>query len=850
MAYPEEGQPLEGAYDVFLCHNSADKDAVKEIGRELRVRGLRPWLDEWELQPGLPWQRELERRIKTIRSAAVLVGESGFGPWQSEELESFLQQFVKRRCPVIPVILPECATVPELPSFLTNRTWVDFRKRDPDPWDALVWGITGERPNRQPAADAPEPAFLDERTCELSRALDEAYNREGELAARGEDPAKVRREIVALKREMREDGLCAGDLLDGRYKLLEPIGQGGFARVWKTWDQTLRQLVALKALHQQYARDHTRRERFFRGARRMAGLSHPGITRILGEPELRDGTCRFFVMEYAEGGDLRQAVLEDRLDVGERLRVVRAVGEALDYAHQQGIIHRDVKPANVLLDGTGRPKLTDFDLVRAQDSTGGTRTGMLGTVVYAAPEAMERAKEAGVAADVFGLGMTAIFALHGRDLPARELLRDAPGFAHRLDAPEPVRAALARAVAWEPEERQDSVAELCAELAAADAEPQEPVLPANPPGAERRPQAPATTPGPEGESLDQLLEQAGDWQERSKVFRRIPELLEGAEAALKRIDHLRRRTAEVHDLFFLEEAAHEVAKRWPASAQAVKRLRARFYGDREPPPEDLFSRVETPLDGRVSLWRDVEAGRFRMGSSQSEPDYHEEKHPLGAFGDERPQHEVEISQPFRLMTVPVTSAMYRTFEASHELERWDGVGEKELWHHPVVNVDWYQASAFCRWLESHGFAGARLPAEAQWEYACRAGTSTRYWSGDSEEDLERVAWYGANASSRTHRVGGKPANPWDLCDLHGNVWEWCADGWDAQAYGKRAQGQPAIDPQADEDVWNTEAPRVLRGGAWGSPPLSLRAAYRGRNWHGYRDWGVGFRVCVSGPKHA
>lgn len=844
---------MEGAYDVFLCHNSADKAAVKAIGRGLASRGLRPWLDEWELRPGMPWQRQLGRQIETIRSAAVLVGKSGLGPWQSEELESFLQQFVKRGCPVIPVILGDCTTVPKLPVFLANRTWVDFRKSDPDPWDALIWGITGERPNRQLAVDAPEPTFLDQSSRDLSQALDEAYRRESELAARGEDPAEARREIVALKREMREDGLCAGDLLDGRYKLLEPIGQGGFARVWKAWDTSLRQLVALKALHQQYARDRTRRERFFRGAKRMARLSHPGITRILGEPELRDGACRFFVMEYAEGGDLRQAVLEGQLDVAERLRVVCAVGAALDYAHSQGIIHRDVKPANVLLDGAGQAKLTDFDLVRAQDSTGGTRTGMLGTVVYAAPEAMERAKEAGVAADVFGLGMTAIFALHGRDLPARELLRDAPGFARRLDAPEPVKAALARAVAWEPEERQDSVAELCAELADAEAvfERLEPTAVATPlPETDRPQQAPVMPPSLTASTLDERLEQAGDWRERSKIFRKIPELLESAEAALKRIDHLRRRTADIHDLFFLEQAAREVAERWPASARAVTRLRGRFYGDREPPPEDLFSWVETPLDGRVGLWRGVEAGRFRMGSPQSEPHYDEDQHPLGAYADERPQHLVEISQPFRLMAVPVTNAMYRAFDASHELEPWDGAGDKELWHHPVVNVDWYQATAFCRWLESHGFAGARLPTEAEWEYACRAGTSTRYWSGDSEEDLARVAWYDANASSRTHRVGEKPASPWGLYDMHGNVWEWCADGWDVGAYAKRIGKQPAIDPRTDEDVWNIMASRVLRGGAWGYRPLSLRAAYRGRFWRWPRDGVVGFRVCVSGPEHA
>ena len=833
---------MEGSFEVFLCHNSADKEAVKAIGRALEQRGLRPWLDEWQLRPGMPWQRQLDRQIKTIRAAAVLVGESGFGPWQSEELESFLQQFVRRGCPVIPVILSGCASAPELPSFLANRTWVDFRQTEPDPVDRLIWGITGEPPapatgprDRPPALEPPKPAYPDERSRELSRALDDAYRREEELVARGADPAPARREIVAIQRELREDGLRPGDLLSGRYKLLEPIGQGGFARVWKAWDTRMRQLVALKALHQQYARDRSRRQRFFRGARRMAQLNHPAIARILGEPEMRDGACRFFVMEYAEGGDLRRAVLDGRLDAGERLAIVRAVGAALHHAHRRGIVHRDVKPANVLLDGGGEPKLTDFDLVRAQDSTGGTRTGMLGTVVYAAPEAMERAKEAGVAADVYGLGMTAVFALHGAELPARELLRDAPGFARRLDAPGWVRAALAQAVAWEPEARQGSVAELCDALS-------------EPPGPEAAGQL-ATETGLEpdhrvrvddaessADELDERFEQTEEWEERSKLFRRMPDMAEGS---LRQLEALQRRTTDVHDLFFLEEAAREVARRWPKSARRAEQLCKRLYADREPPPKELFSRVET-RDGRVDLWRDIPAGMFWMGSPDAEG---------GRDDDEGPRHDVRISRPSRWMAVPVTNAMYRAFDAAYRPQHWDGVSEEALARHPAVNVDWYQAAAFCRWLAHHGFEGARLPTEAEWEYACRAGTSSRYWSGDSEEDLERIAWYTGNAGARTHRVGSKPANPWGLYDVHGNVWEWCADAWDAKVYSQRARERPAIDPRTEGDVWETRSYRVLRGGSWASPARVLRAAYRSGNWHGDRSGNCGFRVCCRVPEH-
>ncbi len=146
----KKANPKE-SFDVFLCHNSEEKPAVKEIGQALRTMGLRPWLDEWELRPGLPWQPELEKQIENIRAAAVFVGNSGIGPWQDMEQQAFIREFVNRKCPVIPVILQDCKKPPKLPVFLRGMKWVDFRKDDPDPMDELFWGITGEKPKRKAA---------------------------------------------------------------------------------------------------------------------------------------------------------------------------------------------------------------------------------------------------------------------------------------------------------------------------------------------------------------------------------------------------------------------------------------------------------------------------------------------------------------------------------------------------------------------------------------------------------------------------------------------------------------------------------------------------------------------------
>jgi len=140
-----ERKRLAGAFDVFLCHSWADKPAVKKIAQQLKDRGVLPWLDEWELPPGQPWQPLLEQQMTSIKSAAVFVGAGGVGPWQEQELYGFLREFVARRSPVIPVLLMNAPEQPKLPVFLNAMTWVDFRKLDPDPLGQLVWGITGAR---------------------------------------------------------------------------------------------------------------------------------------------------------------------------------------------------------------------------------------------------------------------------------------------------------------------------------------------------------------------------------------------------------------------------------------------------------------------------------------------------------------------------------------------------------------------------------------------------------------------------------------------------------------------------------------------------------------------------------
>ncbi len=136
---------MSESFDVFLSHNSQDKPAVRELARALEARGITVWLDEEQLVPGRPWQEALEKVIQTAHTAAVLVGDDGLGPWEIPEMRACLSEFVDRKLPVIPVLLPDAPARPQLPLFLRGFTWVDLRGGLTEAsLDRLQWGITGK----------------------------------------------------------------------------------------------------------------------------------------------------------------------------------------------------------------------------------------------------------------------------------------------------------------------------------------------------------------------------------------------------------------------------------------------------------------------------------------------------------------------------------------------------------------------------------------------------------------------------------------------------------------------------------------------------------------------------------
>jgi formylglycine-generating enzyme required for sulfatase activity len=593
----------------------------------------------------------------------------------------------------------------------------------------------------------PTPVYLNAEVQALSEQLGRARQRQQNLRNAGIGTDEVDREILELRRKLRDGGqLRAGDALgDGRYLLVKPVGRGGFAVVWQAWDRTEQRLVAIKVLHHHLASDSQRRERFFRGARVMMDLKHPAVVRVL-DPKGEDESFCYFVMELMPGGNLRETVLGNRVAAEHRLTLILQVGEALAEAHRKQLIHRDIKPANILLDEQGNANLTDFDLVGAHDTTGGTRTGALGTVVYAAPECLDKPQDATPRADVYGLGMTAIFGLVGREL-SLSTFRDPESTIVGLDCSAEVKAVLRRSVAWEPEQRYADAGEMVAALKQAQAEPEQAAL-----------------------------------------------------ASMKR-------------------AAEDASRRragWAVEGWAVE------SGDDSYGPWAAFE-----VSGVQHRMRWIPSGTFFMGTPPPEP----------GDGDEKPQHKVTITRGYWLGETPVTQALWGVVMGENPI-RSRGEWTDDL-ERPVEQVSWKDCQRFLDLLNAQvaGLA-ARLPTEAEWERACRAGTTTATWvgefSGKSEvPELDAIAWYGgSSANLGTRPVGRKAPNPYGLHDMLGNVWEWCADNM------RHYSTDPVTDPVGGAQ----DAYRVARGGSWISNARFVRAAYRYGISRDNGRIGLGFRL--------
>jgi formylglycine-generating enzyme required for sulfatase activity len=250
-------------------------------------------------------------------------------------------------------------------------------------------------------------------------------------------------------------------------------------------------------------------------------------------------------------------------------------------------------------------------------------------------------------------------------------------------------------------------------------------------------------------------------------------------------------------------AAFAVAVTTPRAAQQKRQAPARM-------PQRSAPTIEVV---------NIPAGSFTMGST--------------AEVDERPAHRVEITRPFAIGKYEVTQAQWTAVMGSNP-SQFSGTT------FPVERVTWAEAQMFVERLSAMTGRSYRLPTEAEWEYACRAGEAGHFSFGNNERVLARYAWFDANSREQPHAVGQREPNAWGIHDMHGNVWEWCSD-WYAESYYASSQ---AADPQGPA----TGTHRTLRGGSYGSIASGCRSANRFFFSTDERYLASGLRVVLELPK--
>jgi len=672
------------------------------------------------------------------------------------------------------------------------------------------------------------------------------------------------------------------------YVLRRCLGQGDFGAVYLADDTVAQIPVVLKALPGQIANNPSELQHVRENFALVQKLHHPNIVALqhLHKVEMVDTTASqalhvfagdyLLVMEYAAGStlsDWRCLFPGRKVPLAQALHICRQIAAALDYAHAEKIVHLDIKPANIVVSGSRddlRIKVLDFGLaakIRSSLSRVSKDIGdASGAHPYMSPEQWSD-RHQGTASDQYSLAVLFY-----------ELISGAVPFASAFETNDPVvmarvaeekipetlpelskqqNAALLQALAKNPSERFSSCRDFITVLEG-----------------ERRGGSVALR---VVWALVLLLALVfgGTYAWRQYQFYRT---VAAAEAAEARREAERAAQIAEHLAAALSAATH---KDWAAVIVAAEKVLALDAGHGEARKlwDEANHQLRIPTGYRAAPGTRQEpytntgraqsiihettgielvyipAGSFMMGSPKSEQD------DMFAIGYERkwlnnesPQHEVTLSQGFYLGKTEVTQAQWKNLMGNNP-SFFQNAGLDA----PVERVSWNECQEFCRKAGS----GLRLPTEAEWEYACRAGTTTALYSGEikilgerNAPALDPIAWYGGNSGvtyeggaesgswkekqenhqwAGTHPVGRKKANAWGLHDMIGNVCEWCQD-W----FGFYPTGAATNPKGPDNGKYH-----VLRGGSWNNYAKLCRSADRYWNKPDYRRSISGFRVCCS-----
>lgn len=626
----------------------------------------------------------------------------------------------------------------------------------------------------------------------------------------------------------------------GRYEVKGRLGRGGMAEVFSAYDPVLNRSVAIKVLPSQLTFQTELRQRFEYEVKTIGSLNHPAIVPVhdVGEHEGQP----YLVMAHMLGGSLRQKL--GRLTNQEIAAIFKRLADAVDKAHQKGIVHRDIKPDNVLLDDDGRAYLADFGIARALEATAPFTAG-IGTAAYMSPEQVKGEALDG-RSDIYALGVT-LFELWAGEPPYQGANANTVMYKHVQDPipnilqrnpklPPACRTIINKAMAKQPRDRYGTARELAEAITAVAYPPQ-----------------PPTADSPKRPFWERTV-----WQWVIAVS-----VIIGIFAGMAQIYS----TVSPNPTVTTERptVTPESPAATPEPPTATPKLPT---ATPEPPaaaPEPVAGQAQVrEIDGMVMRW--VPGGTFQMGSDPAQD--------TQAQDDEQPQHAVTLDD-YLIDQTEVTNAMFAIFvtktghETTAEKEgngyNWDGDSWELIdganWQqpqgpesdingleqHPVVLVSWDDADAYCRW------AGGRLPTEAEWEYAARGDAGVIYPWGDDFDGTRLnfcdtncpFDWRDATVNDgyeRTAPVGSYfPAgDSWvGVQDMAGNVWEWVYDGYGAGYYNNSPDANPSGPESGDF--------KVLRGGSWNLTAFNTRAASR-RSYANpaSRNINVGFR-CVLPP---
>lgn len=644
---------------------------------------------------------------------------------------------------------------------------------------------------------------------------------------------------------------ASGQTLMGRYRLEHLLGEGGMGQVYQAYDMMTDESVALKVVRPAYASEQGLRERFLQELKITRKLTHRGIVRTHALQLEPSTNTLFFTMELLEGKTLEQLLKLAREKQASPpftlpfvLALVEKLADILDYAHGQGVVHRDLKPGNVMYLDNHEVKLMDFGIAKALSGAHSVlHTGFVGTVYYMSPEQMRGGKVT-AASDIFSLGVMVYELLTG-ELPIghiESVTSLVPSLPCELDA------ILHQAISIRASERFSSAGAFLAELKNVSG-PALSTVEATP---------------PEQEHWFSRVYQAG-----AEFVEHAPETAQSKwKEAVGVVESIQASVSEQAGTAFTRTSVSEHCPPWIRHASGSQPCR--FGNGTASGPGTLPRIPEAPhrQDTEIVLAHDgsplleliqIPEGPFMMGSSTAD---------TLADKSETPQHIVHLDS-YWIARTPVTNGMWNTFlkESGYNparvgggldyLKHWEkvvGVVEKKtgwfskelvqnkalifpeaLRDHPVTYVSYQDAWEFCL------FYGLVLPSEAQWEKAAR-GTDGRFWPWGNNPPTSSFANFEHRVSDTTpvgqHRAG---ISPFGLLDCAGNCWEWCADSWNAswyQSFPKEARNVLHKGDKADESY-------VCRGGNFNRQSGDLRCARRYGCPSHQCFRGLGFRPAFS-----